>query len=120
MHTTIAVLMHFVITPTDTSIAHVNLDLQEMEKTAQVVFSVLRVFSYGSRNLSLLFSYLPVLHLSSYSNATTGVDSGEVDWEAIHLLFFSRLTGLLKQFNWHFFPVLCLISCTARKRKTFL
>ena len=34
---TIAVLMHFVITPTDPSIAHVNLDLQEMEKTAQVV-----------------------------------------------------------------------------------
>ena len=58
MHTTIAVLMHFVITPTDPSIAHVNLDLQEMEKTAQVVFSVVRVFSYGSRNFisSLSFS----------------------------------------------------------------
>ena len=50
IHTTIAVLMHFVITPTDPSIAHVNLDLQEMEKTAQVVFSVVCLFSYGSRN----------------------------------------------------------------------
>ena len=42
--------MHFVLTPTDPSVAHANLDLQEMEKTAQVVFSVVRVFSYGSRN----------------------------------------------------------------------
>ena len=42
---TIAVLMHFVITPTDPSIAHVNLDLQEMEKTVQVVFSVVRHFA---------------------------------------------------------------------------
>ena len=57
IHTT-AVLMHFVITPTDPSIAHVNLDLQEMEKTAQVVFTVLSLFSYGSRNFitSLLFT----------------------------------------------------------------
>ena len=30
--------MHFVVTPTDPSIAYVNLGLQEMEKTAQVVF----------------------------------------------------------------------------------
>ena len=35
---TIAVLMHFVITPTDPLIAHVNLDMKEMEKTAQVIF----------------------------------------------------------------------------------
>ena len=57
IHTT-AVLMHFVTTPTDPSIAHVNLDLQEMEKTAQVVFTVLCLFSYGSRNFitSLLFT----------------------------------------------------------------
>ena len=34
--------------------------------------------------------------------------------------FLSRLTGLLEQFNWHFFPVLCLISCTARTRTSFL
>ena len=39
---TIAVLMHFVTTPTDSSIAHANLDLREMEKTVQVVFSVVR------------------------------------------------------------------------------
>ena len=31
---TIAVLMHFVITPTDTLIVHVNPDIKEMEKTA--------------------------------------------------------------------------------------
>ena len=57
IHTT-AVLMHFVITPTDPSIAYVNLDLQEMEKTAQVVFTVLCLFSYGSRNFitTLLFT----------------------------------------------------------------
>ena len=35
---TIAILMHFVITPTDPLIAHVNLDIKEMEKTAQVIF----------------------------------------------------------------------------------
>ena len=62
IHTTIAVLMHFVITLTDPSIAHVNLDLQGMEKTAQVVFSVVRVFSYGSRNfISNLFLSLNFL-----------------------------------------------------------
>ena len=33
-----AVLMPFVTTPTDPSIAHVNLDIKEMEKTAQVIF----------------------------------------------------------------------------------
>ena len=53
---TIAVLMHFVITPTDPSIAHVNLDLQEMEKTAQVVLSVANVCSLmAEETLSLLF-----------------------------------------------------------------
>ena len=35
---TCAVLMPFVTTPTDRSIAHVNLDIKEMEKTAQVIF----------------------------------------------------------------------------------
>ena len=74
----------------------------------------------AEETLSLVFSYLLLLQLSSFSNATTGVDAGEVDWKASHLPFFSRLTGLLEQFNWHFFPVLCLISCTARKRTSFL
>ena len=32
-----AVLMPFVTTPTDPSFAHVNLDIKEMEKTAQVI-----------------------------------------------------------------------------------
>ena len=31
-------LMPFVTTPTDRSIAHVKLDIKEMEKTAQVIF----------------------------------------------------------------------------------
>ena len=35
---TVAVLMPFVTTPTDPSIVHVNLDIKEMEKTAQVIF----------------------------------------------------------------------------------
>ena len=35
---TVAVLMPFVTTPTDPSDAHVNLDIKEMEKTAQVIF----------------------------------------------------------------------------------
>ena len=35
---TIAVLMHFVITPADPSIAHANRDIQEMDNTAQVIF----------------------------------------------------------------------------------
>ena len=30
--------MAFVATPTDPSIAHVNLDIKQMEKTAQVIF----------------------------------------------------------------------------------
>ena len=34
---TVAVLMPFVTTPTDPSIAHVNLDIKEMEKTAHSV-----------------------------------------------------------------------------------
>ena len=38
---TCAVLMPFVTTPTDPSIAHVNLDIKEMEKTAQVIFFLL-------------------------------------------------------------------------------
>ena len=35
---TIAVLVHFVITPTDPSIARVHQDIQEMDKNAQVIF----------------------------------------------------------------------------------
>ena len=35
---TIAVLTHFVITPTDPSIAHAKQDIQEMDRTAQVIF----------------------------------------------------------------------------------
>ena len=35
---TCAALMPFVTIPTDPSIAHVDLDIKEMEKTAQVIF----------------------------------------------------------------------------------
>ena len=35
---TCAVLIPFVTTPTDPSIAHVDLDIKEMEKTALVIF----------------------------------------------------------------------------------
>ena len=92
MHTTIAVLMHFVITPTDPSIAHVNLDLQEMEKTVQVKYSQWYMCSrMAAETLSLLFHSLPLLQLASYSNATTGGDAGEVDWEASHLPFLADL-----------------------------
>ena len=38
---TCAVLMPFVTTPTDPSIAHVKLDIEEMEITAQVIFILL-------------------------------------------------------------------------------
>ena len=37
---TSAVLMPFVTTSTGPSIAHVNLDIKEMEKTARVIFIV--------------------------------------------------------------------------------
>ena len=74
----------------------------------------------AAETLSHLFSYLSLLQLASYSNATTGVDAGEVDREASHLPFFGRLTCLLKQFNWHFIPVLCVILCTARERTRVL
>ena len=73
----------------------------------------------AAETLSLLFHSPPPLQLASYSNATTGLEKGEVDWKASHLPCFSRLTCLLEQFNWHFIPVLCSISCTARKRTSF-
>ena len=34
----------------------------------------------AAETLSPLFSYLSLLQLASYSNATTGVDPGEVDF----------------------------------------
>ena len=50
---TIAVLMHFVITPTDPLIAHVNLDIKEMEKTAQVIFILVSGLMTASKVLCL-------------------------------------------------------------------
>ena len=48
----------------------------------------------AAETLSLLFHTLLLLQLASYSNATTGEDPGEVDWEASYLPFFSLLTSL--------------------------
>ena len=73
----------------------------------------------ADETLSLVFSYLLLLQLSSYSNATTGVDAGEVDWKASHLPFFSRLTGLLEQFNWHFFPRVMLDIVYSQEENKF-
>ena len=53
---TIAVLMHFVITPTDPSIARVHQDIQEMDKNAQVIFISEILFSYGSRYFIAYYS----------------------------------------------------------------
>ena len=41
MHTTIAVLMHFVIILTDPTTAHVNQDMKGTEIIAQVIFFVI-------------------------------------------------------------------------------
>ena len=52
-----AVLMPFVATPTDPSIVRVNLDIKEMEKTAQVIFiSVSGLLAWHQK--LLVFVYL--------------------------------------------------------------
>ena len=94
---TIAVLMHFVLTRTNLSIAHVNLDLQEMEKTAQVVFSVANV----SFILSLCYNLLVIAMQRQW-----WIQGRWIGRLYSHPPFFSRLTCLLEQFNWHFIPVL--------------
>ena len=45
---TCAALMPFVTTPTDPLIAHVNLDIKQMEKTAQLIF----IFSVWSARMA--------------------------------------------------------------------
>ena len=51
---TCAVLMLFVTTPTDPSFAHVNLDIKEMEKTAQVIFILVSVLLAWHQKLLVL------------------------------------------------------------------
>ena len=53
----VAVLMPFVTTPTVPSIAHVNLDIKEMEKTAQVIFIFVSGLLAWHQKL-LVFAYL--------------------------------------------------------------
>ena len=53
----VAVLMPFVTTPTDPSIAHVNLDIKEMEKTAQIIFIFVSGLLAWHQKL-LVFAYL--------------------------------------------------------------
>ena len=55
---TIAVLMHIVIAPTDPLIAHVNLDIKEMEKTAQVIFILVSGLMTTSKALCLFVSLI--------------------------------------------------------------
>ena len=55
---TVAVLMPFVTTPTDPSIAHVNLDIKEMEKTAQVVFFLVSGLALTRQNFLNLRSFV--------------------------------------------------------------
>ena len=68
---TCAVLMPFVTTPTVPSIAHVNLDIKEMEKTAQVIFMHFSVWSarMASNSLCLfqcLFDLFSFISLTTY------------------------------------------------------
>ena len=53
---TCAVLMPFVTTPTDPSIAHVNLDIEEMEITAQVIFILVSGLLAWHQTLCVCFS----------------------------------------------------------------
>ena len=63
-----AVLMPFVTTPTDPSIAHVNLDIKEMEKTAQVIFFLLSGLLAWYQKLLVfvcLFALFPFISLTT-------------------------------------------------------
>ena len=53
---TCAVLVPFVTTPMDPSIAHVNLDRKQMEKTAQVIFILVSGLLSWHQKLCVYFS----------------------------------------------------------------
>ena len=65
-----AVLMPFVTTPTEPSIAHVNLDIKEMEKTAQVIFVLVSGLLAWHQTLCLCFSVC-LFDLFSFVSLTT-------------------------------------------------
>ena len=65
-----AVLMPFVTTPTVPSIAHVNLDIKEMEKTAQVIFILVSGLLAWHQTLCVCFSVC-LSDLFSFVSITT-------------------------------------------------
>ena len=67
---TCAVLMPFVTTPTDPSIAHVNLDIKEMEKTAQVIFILVSGLLAWHQTVCVCFSVC-LSDLFSFVSITT-------------------------------------------------
>ena len=67
---TCAVLMPFVTTSTDPSIAHVNLDTEEMEKTVQVIFILVSGLLAWHQTLCLCFSVC-LFDLFSFVSLTT-------------------------------------------------
>ena len=64
IHTTIVVLMHFVITPTDPTTAHVNQDMKGTEIIAQVIFFVIQSFCVPSKALLFLFFHNKMLFIN--------------------------------------------------------
>ena len=67
---TCAVLMPFVTTPTDPSIAHVNLDIEEMEITAQGIFILVSGLLAWHQTLCVCFSVC-LFDFSSFVSLTT-------------------------------------------------
>ena len=65
-----AVLMPFVTTPMDPSIAHVNLDIKQMEKTAQVIFILVSGLLAWHQTLCVCFSVC-LSDLFSFVSITT-------------------------------------------------
>ena len=64
---TCAVLMPFVTTPTDPSIANVNLDIEEMEITAQVIFILVSGLLAWHQTLCVcLFDFSSFISLTTY------------------------------------------------------
>ena len=66
---TCAFLMPFVTTSTDPSIAHVNLDIKEMEKPAQVIFIVVSGLLVWHQKLLVfvyLFALFSLISLTTY------------------------------------------------------
>ena len=62
--------MPFVTTPTDPSIAHVNLDIEEMEITAQVIFILVSGLLAWHQTLCVCFSVC-LFDFSSFVSLTT-------------------------------------------------